>query len=143
MKGTYDEIIRNIFTKYAEIALVRARRNYLEQENRIIQQEERIELEAVYDEYREENYRFLEAAFDIPWEAETIRNCLRQQVSERMEAAFLGLTDLEVLIVYAKVFRQLTFVEIGKAMEIDWKKAASIYSYARKKLKKGWEANGI
>ena len=53
--------------------------------------------------------------------------------------AFSCLTDFEVLVVFAKVYRGFTFAEIGMVMGEKAEKIASSYSYARKKMKKGWK----
>ena len=77
----------------------------------------------------------------LPFKAEDVRNYLREQIEDERQEALTKLTDSEILILFAKVFLQMTFVEIGDMMERDWKSVASSYSYVRKKLKKGWRKN--
>lgn len=55
---------------------------------------------------------------------------------DKREQTFNRLTDREILIVYLKVFKELTFVQIGKYMGESWQRIASSYTYARKKIEK-------
>ncbi len=143
MKGTKKEILKYIFTKYVKTALIRTRKDFMSKEKRKSSLEETLALEIMYDTTKEETNLALELVLEVTWEAKAIREYLKQQVGEIMERSLSGLTDLEITVVFAKVFRQLTFAEIGKIMEMDEKKIAYIYSYARTKLKKAVEKNGI
>lgn len=89
-------------------------------------------------------YRFLEEEADIQrlpagTEASQIRSWICGQTQWNLAHAFQRLNDREVVIVYLKVFEKLTFAEIGEKLGEDWKKTASSYTYARKKLRKGIE----
>lgn len=147
MEGTNEEI-QYCFTKYAETALRRARRDYIKKEQK------RAYLEEV-TETAEELRSPAKVAVDhgiLPiklreetlLEPDALRRYIEEQVESRMKETLDCLTDREVLIVFLKVFCEMTFAEIGESLDLDWKKAASVYAYARKKLKKGWcKKNGI
>lgn len=147
MERTKEEIIRYCFTKYVETALDRARRDYMKKDQRRNGMEVSSETELLLSIQQEgedkEGFLSQDMISAIPWEPETIKAYLKELVDERMLAALSYLTDTELLIVFAKVFRQMTFRNIAEVMGWDWKKVASSYSYARKKLKKGWEQNGV
>lgn len=68
-----------------------------------------------------------------------IKTSMRVCLGELLWTAFSCLMDFEVLVVFAKVYRGFTFAEIGMVMGEKVEKIASSYSYARKKMKKGWK----
>lgn len=145
MKEAKD-IVKGSFTRYVETAIHRARRDYLKKEQKTVFIEETTDPELLYLETGEGAARDMVSMADVigvSWEPEAIRTYLNAQSGDRMRKSLYGLTDLEIVIVFAKVFRQLTFKEIGKEMGEDWKKIAAVYSYACKKLKKGWNEHGI
>lgn len=147
MSGTKDELIKGRFTKYVETAIKRARRDYikeLEKQNRLeeLTEPDRLMPERVNDG-SEMEVCITELTERIPWEPEAIRLFLKMQTDAGMEDVLSRLTDREIVIVFAKVFREMTFMEIGNIMGLEGKSVASVYSYARKKMKKGWEENGI
>lgn len=147
MEKAKDEIIKNYFTKYVETALNRARRDYMKSERKRngIEIVSEPNLLPFIQQRAEEQEGVLspDMIYDVPWDSETVRLFLKESVDERMVIALSCLTDTELLIVFAKVFRQMTFMEIAEQMGLDSKKVASTYSYARKKMKKGWTKNGI
>lgn len=141
MEHTRDQAVKASFTSYLESAVRRNRRDFEDKEKKRQMAEEVMEpeqlnaltgTEAAWEEDP------LQTAGTIPWEPEAIRTYLSMQVSEKTCKYLVALTDDESIILFAKVFRQLTFKEIGDIMERDWRKVASSYSYARKKLMKGW-----
>lgn len=147
MEKTKDEIIRNCFTKYVETALNRTRRDYIKGERKKNCME--VELESnlwsfmQQKEEEQEGVLSSDMIHEVPWNPEVVRLFLQESVDERMVLTLSCLTDTELLIVFAKVFRQMTFVEIAEHMGWESKKITSCYSYARKKMKKGWMKNGI
>lgn len=147
MKKTNEEIIRNCFTKYVETALNRARRDYMKKEQKRNGKEIMSEPDLLFVIQQEavdkEDALSQDMIDDIPWRPEAVSLFLRESVDERMLVTLSCLTDTELLIVFAKVFRQMTFMEIAELMGREWEKVASSYAYARKKMKKGWEKNGV
>lgn len=147
MRETKEEIIRFCFTKYVETALNRAKRDYMKKEKKRSGMEVISDLELLFlmqqkDGEREDTLS-LDMVADIPWKPEAVRSFFVKSVDDRMLTVLSCLTDIELLIVFAKVFRQMKFIDIAEIMGLDWKKVASSYSYARKKMKKGWKKNGI
>ena len=147
MEKAKDEIIRNYFTKYVETALNRARCDYIKKGKKRSDMEVISEPDLLFliqlDGRDKEGALSLEMADEISWKPEAVKLYLKESVDDRMLIALSCLTDTELLIVFAKVFRQMTFMDIGDTMGLDWKKVASSYSYARKKMMKGWEKNDV
>lgn len=143
MDETLNESLKNIFLKYLDTALNRTKDKFM------IQQDKREQHETVFpDEYFPyEAYSLLqngieEQAVPTVKEVAQIRAWICKQTEWDMEQTFNRLTDREIMIVYLKVFKELTFVQIGKYMGESWQRIASSYTYARKKLKRGIE-NGL
>lgn len=122
MKKTEDEIIRNCFTKYVETALNRARHDYMKKEQKRNAMEIMSEpdmLIAIHQEAGEkEEALLLDIMDNIPWNCDSVGSFLREFVGERMLTTLLCLTNTELLIVFAKVFRQMTFVDIAERLGI-------------------------
>ena len=134
------DIVQNIFTGYVNTALLRTRRDYISRQARTAALELTME-EGLLDLAEEkrlmaEDGGDLSCALALPWSPEEILGWLRTQVGWEMERALRKLTREEVVILHAKVFRQMTFREIGQHLGQDWEKIAASYSYARKKLGK-------
>lgn len=142
MEGTKENIIRSRFTGYVLVALKRAKKDYIRRESKIIAHE------SLSDEPRftpsldvMDSIPFSwECAGEIPQTPEAVRKYMEKQVGDEGKAALDTLTETEVLVVFMKVFKQMTYVEIGNHLGIDWKKAGSVYAYARKKMQKGWKS---
>ena len=135
MKNTKDEILKYSFTKYIDVALLRAKKDYISKEMKRGAVEEVTDLDV--------KIRSLKVAPEpqpevLSLNPHRIRQYLSGTVDQRMEQCLTMLTDKELQIVYLKVFFHYAFIEIGEILSIDWKKVASIYSYARKKMQKGW-----
>lgn len=93
MKGTNEDSVKYYFTKYVEVAVGRAKKDYL-------------------------NKQKYHGQWEIP-------------------------TEPEILVVYAKIFREMSYAETGALIRVSGKKAASIYAYAKKKIKKGRKDYGF
>lgn len=146
MKGTNEDFVKGHFTKYLEKAVDRSRRDYLRKERERTRKEVSMETEIV-EYWLDETEMvcvedWLEAIERVSWEPEVIRHRLKEWLDIGLWKRMAVLTDLELQVVFAKVFRQLTFAEIGDIMGQRMEKIADCYSYARKKMKKGWKKNG-
>ncbi len=143
-----EDITRYRFTKYVQTALERKRNAYLQKEYKRNQAEELMAPEDLLNlaplllEHEEKNGS-QEREHQMSWDAKEIRSYLAEQAGRVWEGRLSVLTDRELLILYAKIFRGLDFEEIGAIMGIDGKQAASSYAYARKKMKKERKKNGI
>lgn len=146
MKGTKDDLVKGRFTRYLETAVDRSRRDYIKKEQMRALREVPKEMETF--EYGPDEPEMepiencLESMEEIPWEPDIIRRHMKECLGVRLWNCLTVLTDRELQVVYAKVYRQLTFGEIGNILEEKPEKIADTYSYARKKIKKGWEKNG-
>lgn len=146
MKGTKEDLVKGRFTKYLETAVDRSRRDYIKKEQMRTLREMPQEMEAFEYGPKEPDMEpvetCLESMEDISWEPDIIRQHMKECLDVRLWKSLAALTDTELQVVYAKVYRQLTFAEIGNILEERPVKIANTYSYARKKIKKGWEKNG-
>lgn len=146
MKGTKEDLVKGRFTKYLETAVDRSRRDYIKKGQMRTLREVPKEMEAFEYGPKEPDMEpietCLESMEDISWEPDVIRQHMKECLDVRLWKSLAALTDTELQVVYAKVYRQLTFAEIGNILEERPEKIANTYSYARKKIKKGWEKNG-
>ena len=139
-----EDVIKGSFTRYVETALKRSKRDYIKKQQRRERMEEPVDMEKLYPEDetgKETGTDFLRNPEEMPWEAGIIRRSMRICLGGAIWKAFSCLTDFEVVVVFAKVYRRLTFAEIGMVMGQRAEKVADSYSYARKKMKKGWKKN--
>lgn len=140
-----EDTIKGSFTRYVETALKRSKRDYIKKQQRRERMEEPVDMEQLRSEDQtgeETGIDFLRNPEEMPWEAEIIRRSMRICLEGSLWTMFSCLTDFEVMVVFAKVYRRLTFAEIGMVMGERAEKVADSYSYARKKMKKGWKKNG-
>ena len=145
MKGTNEDFVKGRFTKYLEKAVERSRRDYLRKEQEQTWKEVPKETEIVEYQLEETEMAcvadWMEEVERVSWEPEVIRLQLKEWLDMRLWKSMDILTDLELQVVFAKAFRQLTLVEIGNIMGQKPKKIADSYSYARKKIRKEWKKN--
>ena len=146
MKGTNGDFVKGRFTKYLETAVDRSRRDYIKKEQMRAYKEVLKEMEFLEYGPKEPEMdpieNCLESVEDISWEPDLIRKHMKEHLGVRLWNCLTVLTDTELQVVYAKVYRQLTFAEIGNILREKPGKIADTYSYARKKIKKGWKKNG-
>ena len=127
MEHTRDQTVKADFTSYLESAVRRNRRDFENKEKKRQMAEEVMEpeqlnvLTGTETAWEEDPLR---TALTISWEPEAVRAYLSTQVSEKMRKRLTILTDDESIILFAKVFCQLTFKEIGNILERDWRKVA-------------------
>ena len=137
MKNKKDEIIKYSFTKYVDVAIMRARKDYINKEKKRSDVEEVADIDVFL---RKEGWMDEKISDNLMvFDARAIKNHLSRLVGMRMLRCLECLTARELQIVYLKVFHGYTFIEIGEVLMMDWKKVASVYSYARKKMQKGWK----
>ena len=125
MNESANDPLKNIFIKYLDTALNRTKDKFIK----------RMERQEQYETILPEDMQRLPVGAD----ASRIRSWICGQTQWNLAHSFQRLNDREVVIVYLRVFEQLTFAEIGKRIGEDWQKTASSYTYARKKLRKGIE----
>ena len=138
--------IKYQFTKYVQVALERKRKAYLykeyKRETKELFKEEQLNSIPILME-DSLKLQSLEREYQMPWDAKRIREYLLEQTGEEWKKYLSVLTDRELLILYAKVFSEFNFTEIGSIMGLDKKRIAASYAYARKKMRKERKKNGI
>lgn len=147
-KNHEEHEVKYRFTKYLETAVKRTRNHYIIKEIRRAEREENtaeadglpvhesIEPEAVLFWSQHINY--------LPLDVDVIRRNWNQYTEGNLNTAVMDLNDKEIMVLFAKVYWELDFTEIGVLLFMDAKKVSNIYSYIRKKLKKGGvRTNGI
>lgn len=138
--------IRYRFTGYVLAALKRAKRDYICREIKISGHESPLEelLPEPLCDITDSKPFLWEETEKIPLTSDEVRQYLESQIGESGETALATLTDMEILVVFMRVFRQITYQEIGRHLGMDRKKAGSVFNYAKKKMRKGWKIrNGV
>ena len=146
MKVKKKDNIRYRFTGYVLAALKRAKRDYICREIKISNHESPLEnlLSELSCDLTDSKPFLWEETEQIQLTPDEVRQYLESQIGESGETAIATLTDMEILVVFMKVFRQLTYQEIGWYLGMDHKKAGSVFNYAKKKMRKGWKIwNGV
>ena len=123
MKVKKKDNIRYRFTGYVLAALKRAKRDYICREIKISNHESPLE------KLLPEPLCDITDSKPFLWEETEQIPLIPDEVRQYME----------ILVVFMKVFRQLTYQEIGRHLGMDYKKAGSVFNYAKKKMRKGWK----
>ncbi|MFR5631479.1 MAG: hypothetical protein ACLUFH_00590 [Monoglobales bacterium] len=140
MKRTKEEQLISCFSKYVKTAIKRARRDYLSKIHQTDNEEYLTgdEIISYYEEGTDCERMLPEEIECVPWEAESIRIYLKEQIDEKLNRHLWHLTDNELIILFARVYCQYPFLIIAQRMGQKQEKVASSYYYALKKLKKRW-----
>ena len=146
MEYSEEKTIKYQFTKYVQVALERKRKAYLHKEYKreteeLFKEDQLNSISILMEDSL--RLRSLEREYQMPWDAKQIRAYLLEQTGEEWKKCLSVLTDRELLILYAKVFRELNFTEIGSTMGLDKKRIAASYAYARKKMRRERKKDGI
>ena len=138
-----DEKLKNIFTRYLETAVMRTRNTYIKRQKGGM--EELIGPEILQEILVNRPTKNCVIMNNLPnsWNSRKIRSWMKGNLDEPLCRAIECLTDFEIILVYAKVIEQMTFIEIATFLKMDWQKIASAYTYARKKVKKELKDNEI
>ena len=140
MNESADGPLKNTFIIHLGTALNRTKDKFIKRMERQEQYETILpEEDLSYDFYRFPEEKADMQRLPVGADASRIRSWICGQTQCNLAHSFQRLNDREVVIVYLKVFEKLTFAEIGEKLGEDWKKTASSYTYARKKLRKGIE----
>ena len=135
MEKNKKDNIRYRFTGYVLAALKRAKRDYICREIKISNHEcplEKLLPEPLCDITDSKPFLWEEME-QIPPISVEVRQYLESQIGESGKTAPATLTDMEIVVVFMKVFRQLTYQEIGRHLGMDRKKAGSVFNYAKKR----------
>lgn len=123
MKVKKKDNIRYRFTGYVLAALKRAKRDYICREIKISNHESPLEklLPEPLCDITDSKPFLWEETEQIPLIPDEVRQYMESQIGESGET------------------RQLTYQEIGRHLGMDYKKAGSVFNYAKKKMRKGWK----
>lgn len=139
-----EDAIRYCFTKYLEISVKRCKKTYLQKKYRIENAESQIEVESIDNkDFDEENRLFYEKEKKLSWDMKELIPFLQESMSENVVEAQNKLREVELLVLYMRVLGQYSHREIAAMMHISEQQAASIYNYAKKKLRKELKKNGF
>lgn len=133
-----ENILEYAFTKYVETSVIRARNHYLKRLFSVLDWECLSENEAIHEAFsvlkqQEINIDNLQ---NISWNPDDIRAYLKNILDYKFVRALKKLNDVELQIVYARVYREMSFADMEKILKMDKKQITKKYSYARKKLRK-------
>lgn len=134
--------IQNCFTSYLVTAVINKKYQYLQR--RAYWQEREAEFvnidEQAYLSFETEFANYLSEQFVELWDnISKIQELLTMIDNSHLVKAIKKLTDREQKIVFARVFRQSSYLEIGRSLGITEKQAEASYHYAMTKLRKELE----
>lgn len=136
------DIVQNRFTAYLVAALSNRKMRYLEQRNRLQSREQAgVDLlDKKYTDFTEQllSYQREQAQESLEhWE--DLQEVMTVIESETLTKILRSLKEKEREILFARVFGELSFTEIGKRQEISSKQAEMSYYYILRKIRKGLE----
>lgn len=138
MKEKHNDSVQNRFTAYLMAAVNNTRKKYWERKCRMqgreFVREDNLELEEQYRAYIGEHTDFIFRDWQRYGEL------LELLESDRLAKAISRLKDRDREILFARVYGELTFAELGERFHMEPKQAEMAYYYVLRKLRK--EMNG-
>ena len=143
MKEQYTESVQNRFTAYLTAAVRNQRMRYMERKRRLQEQESAqtdlqekhyLDFDRQYRDYLGEQTEF------IMEDWERVQEFLVRLESEKLLKAVSRLKERERKLLFARVFGELTFTELGEKFGMKTKQAEMAYYYVLRKLRR--EMNG-
>lgn len=137
--NTNEEKLKYIFAAYLDMALKREKKDYLNKKSKhdawVLQEQMEIRSET---EQEWKNSR-VQLTMENRDEKELI-DFAEAFEDSKVYNALLRLKKQEREILFLRIYKELSYKEIGKMFGISDQKAASIYHYACKKIRKGMES---
>lgn len=142
MKNQHTESLQNRFTAYLVAAVVNKRIRYMGKKKQLVRKENvqpDIEIKSYMDfDAQYHNFVGEQTAFVLEdWER--FRDFMESLESERLLSALSKLKERERKILFARVFGELTFIELGEKFGMKPKQAEMSYYYILRKLRKELE----
>lgn len=140
MEKKQTDSVQNRFTGYLMAAVANKRISYFEQRNRYKEREyiqvdmlekNHVDFEAQYHTYLAEQSLLAYFGFGES------RDCMPEIDSIQLAKCISRLKDRERRILFARVFGELDFTELGKKFGLEPKQAEMAYYYIIRKLRKG------
>ena len=145
MRSQYIESLQNQFSAYLVVAVTNKRLRYLERKRRQTLRENSlpdIELKK-YQDFEEQYRDFLreQTAFVLDnWER--YQEFLELIESEKLLKVLSRLKERERKLLFARVFGELTFDELGEKFNMKPKQAEMAFYYILRKIRKEMEVRG-
>lgn len=142
MKDRYTDAIQNRFTAYLQAAIANRKASYFGKRNRILAKEivfedqsykSYLDFEIQYHDYQVEQSAFIV----MDWER--FEEFITTLESRGLFHALYGLKEKHKKILFARLFGELTFREIGEKFGMTEKQAEAVYFYIITKLRKEME----
>ena len=149
MKKHNTDSVQNRFTAYLIAALVHRRMRYMEKQKYLLQRETVLEDQEIkrYLDFEKQYQNFLgEQDGFVLEDWEKFREFMLALESDNLMIALNKLKDREHKLLFARVFGEMTFEELGRKFGIKPKQAEMSYYYILRKLRKELEVkkqNGI
>ena len=149
MKKHNTDSVQNRFTAYLIAALVHRRMRYMEKQKYMLQRETVLEDQEIkrYLDFEKQYQNFLgEQDGFVLEDWEKFREFMLALESDNLMIALNKLKDREHKLLFARVFGEMTFEELGRKFGIKPKQAEMSYYYILRKLRKELEVkkqNGI
>lgn len=142
MKEKYTDTVQNRFTAYLVAAVTNQRIHYMERK-KFLKEMEAVQpdiLEKKYSDFDEQYHGYIgeQTAF-IMEDWERFEDLMVMLESEKLFKAVNRLKEYERKLLFARIFGELTFAELGKKFGMKPKQAEMAYFYIIRKLRKGLE----
>ena len=134
--------IQNRFTAYLVSAVMNKRINYMEKRKNMLQKETLITEQEIkrYLNFEKQYQRFLDGRqYAVLEDWEKFRDFLLAMGSDNLMKALNKLKDKEHKLLFARVFGEMTFEELGRKLGMKPKQAEMSYYYILRKLRKELE----
>lgn len=143
MKEKHSDSVQNRFTAYLMAAVGNTRKKYWERKCRLQGRETAREdiLERNYTDFEEQYRAYIGEHTDFIFQNwQRYGELLNLLESDRLAKAISRLKDRDREILFARVYGELTFVQLGERFHMEPKQAEMAYYYVLRKLRK--EMNG-
>lgn len=144
MKEQYTDSVQNRFTAYLVAAVTNQRIHYMERKKRLQETEaiQSVLLEKNYLDFDKQYHDYIgEQTEFIMEDWERLEELLVMLESEKLFKAVNRLKERERKLLFARVFGELTFAELGRKFDMKPKQAEMAYYYVIRKLRKELEVN--
>lgn len=139
MRKIHTDSVQNRFSAYLVAAVTNRRIRYLEQRNRL-QEKEYIQmdlLEKNYTDFESQYHAYLsEQSAALYTEMDDLQEIISLIESEKLTRAIGRLKEREKWMLFARVFGEMSFIEIGEEVGLEPKQAEMAYYYIVRKLRK-------
>lgn len=142
MKRHNTDSVQNRFTAYLISALVHRRMRYMEKQKYLLQRETVLEDQEIkrYLDFEKQYQNFLGEQEDFVLEDwEKFREFMLVLESDNLMRALNKLKEREHKLLFARVFGEMTFEELGRKFGMKPKQAEMSYYYILRKLRKELE----